>query len=87
MPERTIITGGTLVTPRKIVEDGTLVIEEGRIAEVRRGRISRSPARAIDATGKLVVPGFVDLHVQGCSGHDVWEADAAAFRAMAVAIS
>ncbi len=83
MAERIIIANGTLVTPQEVVQHGTLVIEGGRIAEVSERRVPRSDPGVIDAGGKLVVPGFIDLHVQGCCGHDVWEADPSAVRAMA----
>ena len=62
------ITGGTVV-------DGTgadrfaadVAIKDGRIIEVRRRRPGSPPlegeaAETIDATGKIVAPGFVDIH-------------------------
>ncbi len=56
-----VIRGGTVV-------DGTgrtpfaadVGIEGGRIAAI--GRLPRNGAREIDATGRLVTPGFVDIH-------------------------
>ncbi len=50
----------------------TLVIEEGRIADISTGlRTVSSGERRIDLTGFLIVPGFVDVHVHGVLGRDV----------------
>jgi N-acyl-D-amino-acid deacylase len=62
------ITGGTVV-------DGTgadrfqadVAVKDGKIVEVRRRRAGDAPldgdaAETIDATGKIVAPGFVDIH-------------------------
>jgi dihydroorotase len=64
MSETLFIEGGRVVDPASGV-DGvrTVVVREGRIAEVGE-RVERPrDARAIDARGKWVTPGFVDLHV------------------------
>ena len=50
-----------------IIEDGALVVEGGRVAwtgstaEFRRKSFAK-PRKLVDATGKLVTPGFVDPH-------------------------
>src|SRR5690606_16872674 len=35
----TVLTGATIVLPDRLLESGTLVIEDGRIAEVREGTV------------------------------------------------
>jgi len=40
-------------------------------------------ADTIDATGCLVIPGLVDIHIHACSGHDFCDADADGLAAMA----
>jgi dihydroorotase len=56
-----LITNGRLVDPSQRV-DGKLdlLIEEGVISEV--GRKLRAEVHTIDASGLVVVPGFIDLH-------------------------
>jgi imidazolonepropionase len=50
-----------------IIEDGAMLVDRGRISwtgsttEYKRLSIDK-PARIVDATGKLVTPGFVDPH-------------------------
>ncbi len=56
-----IIENASLVCPAAIIEDGTLVVENGFITEVRSGRMPGAHKR-IDAKGRLVLPGFVDIH-------------------------
>ncbi len=56
------ITGGTIVdgtrVPRYV---GDVWIADGRIAQIG-GRATGTAERVIDATGRIVAPGFVDLH-------------------------
>ncbi|MGI9115145.1 MAG: amidohydrolase family protein [Chthoniobacterales bacterium] len=50
----------------RIIESGSVLIKEGKIAEVFEGN-APSPdslkARAIDAAGKTLLPGLIDVHV------------------------
>jgi len=64
MAELLFIEGGRVIDPASGT-DGvrTVVIRDGKIAEVAE-RIERPrDARALDARGKWVTPGFIDLHV------------------------
>jgi len=70
---RIALTGARIVTmrdaerSREVLEDAVVVVRGNRIEAVGpRGRI-RIPddAREIDATGKTIVPGFVDVHAHG----------------------
>ncbi|MGH3556626.1 MAG: N-acyl-D-amino-acid deacylase family protein [Mycobacterium sp.] len=57
-----IIKGGTLIdgtnTPRKVADIG---IRDGRIAKIG-GLRNASAARIVDATGRIVAPGVIDVH-------------------------
>ena len=57
------ITGGRVIDPSQSLDRVTnVLIEDGRVVSLEG---DASPAdRVIDATGKLVVPGLIDLHVQ-----------------------
>ena len=54
----TAITGGRVLTGTSVIENGTVVIQNGRVVSVGTGA-APSGARVIDATGKVVTPGFV----------------------------
>lgn len=59
-----VIHGGRVIDPgRKI--DGLLdiAVRGGKIVAVHPGIATSSAAESIDATGKLVVPGLVDIHL------------------------
>jgi dihydroorotase len=63
---RILIAGGRVIDPAN-KRDAVLnvLIEDGRIAEVASPGAHPAPAadRVLDARGKVVCPGFVDLHV------------------------
>jgi len=64
MSDLLFIEGGRVIDPASGL-DGvrTVVVKDGKIAEVAE-RVERpATARAIDARGKWVTPGFIDLHV------------------------
>jgi dihydroorotase len=59
-----VIRGGRVLDPSQRHDDvGDLVIENGTIAGFARGQGEPEGAQVFDATGLVVAPGFVDLHV------------------------
>ena len=63
---RTLITGGRVIDPSSHMDKRTdLVVQDGRIALVaEKGGLSvNGYDRVIDARGKWVVPGLIDMHV------------------------
>ena len=87
MTDRIIIKNGSVVTmndANDVVFDGAVVLEGDRITDVGPttdvlARQSAEGARGIDASGKAVLPGLVDLHYhtalgKGWSDHlPLWE--------------
>ncbi|QHC74671.1 dihydroorotase family protein [Rathayibacter sp. VKM Ac-2805] len=65
------VVHGRVVTPGAVIEDGAVVVEDGRIAAVLGGReAARALAEAsvvIGGAGMLVLPGAVDAHVHAFS--------------------
>lgn len=62
----TAIVGGDVVTvTREVVRRGTVLIQDGRILKVGRGIRIPDGARVIDASGQVVVPGFVSMTTRG----------------------
>lgn len=59
-----VIRGGTIVDPASgLHRQGDIAIEQGRIVAVEPELVSAEAGHVVDATGRLVVPGLVDLHV------------------------
>jgi N-acetylglucosamine-6-phosphate deacetylase len=71
-----VLSGATLVLPDRLLSPGTLVIDEGRIAEIRSDAPSSGHAPSQFAFhGHYIVPGFVDVHVHGVEGVDSLDPD------------
>jgi dihydroorotase len=65
-----VIKGGRVVDPsRKLDAIRDVAIESGRIAAIESS-LSASATEAIDATGKLVVPGLIDIHTHATRTKD-----------------
>lgn len=65
--------------------DGSILIRDGRIAELIHGDASAIPAdgTVLDAEGRMVIPGLVDVHTHGRAGGDFGTADTAQMAVMA----
>ena len=65
-----LVSGGDLLTPFELIEDGALLVRDGRIERVGpRSELERETAdQRVDAGGGLICPGFVDLQVNGGGG-------------------
>jgi len=58
-----LITGGHLLDPEAGLDDnGDLLVRDGRIAGVGAPE-ARGDEQVLNATGLLVCPGFMDIHV------------------------
>ena len=61
------ISNVKLVSPERLdrIETGSVLIEDGRIAAVERGKAGRKPAgaRLVDGKGYFLTPGLIDSHV------------------------
>ncbi len=57
-----IITGGTIVTGQGI-QSGDVAVKDGKIAAVGKSLDHAGCKQVIDATGKLIFPGIIDVHV------------------------
>lgn len=76
-----VLAGGVLVLPDRVIERGSIVISGGRIQEISDRVLDRpSGAAYADATGHVIVPGFIDVHVHGVEGIDVLDDGAAVAR-------
>lgn len=67
-----LITHATLYTPDEVLADGSLLIENGRIAALGPAATLPAPpgTPVLDARGLHLTPGFIDLQFNGGFGHD-----------------
>ena len=77
----TQIINGKILTPQGWLEDGSVLICDGKILEVTNSDLAVIGAKVIDAKGMYIVPGLVAMHVHGGGGHDFKEGTEEAFQA------
>ena len=65
-----VLSGADLVLPDRVLASGTLVLADGRIADIRAERPVAAAASSFAFHGHTIVPGFIDLHVHGVAGTD-----------------
>lgn len=73
------IYNGQIITPYRVIPRGTILIKGNTITEVKEGDIEVLDAMEIDAGGKYIAPGFIDLHVHGGGGDDFMDGSSTAF--------
>jgi N-acetylglucosamine-6-phosphate deacetylase len=78
-PARLAVTNGRLVLPDRIAEGLALVVEDDRIAGITSTGDVGSDTTMVDAGGRLVIPGLVDIHTHGGRGVTFNEPSADAF--------
>ena len=88
MPNRIVLTNGKVITPYRVIPHGAVVIEGRAIAGVfSLAETDGAPAGAkvVDVGGRVIAPGFVDIHVHGGGGAELMEGNPSAPHAMAKA--
>jgi N-acetylglucosamine-6-phosphate deacetylase len=73
------IFNGSIISPYRIIPQGTVVVTGNTITAVVEGDIDVPGAIEIDAEGNYISPGFIDIHVHGGGGHDFMDCDETAF--------
>lgn len=73
------ICNGNIITPYRIIPNGTVIVSGGIITAVAQGNIEVEDAYEIDAKGQYIAPGFIDIHVHGGGGYDFMDGSEAAF--------
>jgi N-acetylglucosamine-6-phosphate deacetylase len=79
------IYNGNIITPYRIITNGTLIVTGDTISAVAQGNIDVENAFEIDAKGQYIAPGFIDIHVHGGGGHDFMDGSETAFLKIAEA--
>ena len=74
------IINGRILTPQGWLEGGSVIVKDGKIAEVSNNSFVIEGAEVIDAKGCDIVPGGIEMHVHGGGGRDFMEGDEEAFR-------
>ena len=80
-----LIKNATFITPYEIAKDSSLAIKDGKIEKIfHREKVNENEFdEIIDAEGKYLSPGFIDIHNHGNFGHDAMEGNYEALDGMA----
>jgi len=73
------IINGRIITPYRIIPNGSLLISEGVITALSETIIDSPASKTIDAAGQYVSPGFIDIHIHGGGGSDFMDGTVDAF--------
>ena len=69
-----VIINAKIVLVDRVIDNGFVVIENGLIKEVKEGKYAGNDD-VFDAEGKVLMPGFIDVHVHGSCGIDFMDAN------------
>lgn len=64
------LSNAQIITPQGILENGSLLVTDGIITEISAANIHAPHAKEINAGGRYISPGFIDIHVHGGGGRD-----------------
>jgi N-acetylglucosamine-6-phosphate deacetylase len=81
---KTVISNGKVITPFRMIEKGSVIIENGVIVDIVEGDPPRYDAelQVIDAARRFVSPGFIDMHTHGAGNAEVMDGTVEAIRIM-----
>ncbi len=71
-----VFCNANVITDSGVIADGMVVVRDGRIDSVGSGLEIPPAAEIIDAGGRFLAPGFVDIHIHGGAGSDFMDATA-----------
>ena len=70
---------GRILTPLRVIENGEVCFENGKITYVGPARTDDGSHVVTDYGDKYISPGFIDIHVHGGGGHDFMDCTLEAF--------
>ncbi len=73
------IVNGHVIIPDRIVRNGSVLVRDGIIISVSDHALEMPGALVLDAGGRYISPGFIDIHVHGGGGYDFMDSTVEAF--------
>jgi N-acetylglucosamine-6-phosphate deacetylase len=83
MNQQIKIFNGKVILPGRILDQGTVLVADGKITAVAEGDLDVNDAIEIDANGQYISPGFIDIHIHGGGGYDFMDGSTEAFLGIA----
>src|SRR5690625_5518146 len=74
-----VISNGYVITSHRIIPGGSILIKNGIIEAISETKIDAPDATIIDAKGRYIAPGFIDIHIHGGGGSDFMDGTVEAY--------
>ena len=71
MTKKLKIINGRVITSHRVIDNASLLISDGIIAEISEKKINSKADIILDAKGNYISPGFIDIHVHGGGDEDI----------------
>jgi N-acetylglucosamine-6-phosphate deacetylase len=78
-----LIQNAEIITSERVIANGWLLARGGKIIAYGEGEVRSGAAQVLDAGGRTLLPGFIDVHVHGAMGGDTMDAASDSLRKMA----
>jgi len=82
MSEKLLITNCRLFDAPGDKQTTSILIENGTISQIGQIEPSVGYDNILDAKGRIIAPGFIDIHIQGAGGADILDATTEALKAV-----
>ncbi|HCO93922.1 MAG TPA: N-acetylglucosamine-6-phosphate deacetylase, partial [Phycisphaerales bacterium] len=82
MPEKLVITNCRLFDAANGKQTTSILIENGVITQIGQIEPGSASINTLDAQGRIIAPGFIDVHIQGAGGADILDATPEALEAI-----
>jgi len=82
MLQKLLITNCRLFDAVDDKQTTSILIENGTITQIGRINPSAGCNNTLDAQGRIITPGFIDIHIQGAGGADILDATPGALEAI-----
>jgi len=82
MSQKLIITNCRLFDAGDDKQTTSILIENGTITQIGQINSSTGCNNMLDAQGRIIAPGFIDIHIQGAGGADILDATPDALKAI-----
>ncbi len=73
------IVNGHVIIPDGMIRNGSVLVRDGIIISVSDHDLEMPGAMVLDAGGRYISPGFIDIHVHGGGGYDFMDNTVEAF--------
>jgi len=82
MSQRLLITNCRLFDAIEGNQTTSILIDNGVIAQIGQIESATTRDNTLDAQGRIIAPGFIDVHIQGAGGSDILDATPEALEAI-----